>query len=77
MKNRTAEITAEVKKPLKIAFIASSLLPVFPAFTKYVPTMEESTPIPRTIKGKMIHSRRPVACQRAKPRIKPETMVTS
>src|SRR4030095_15065308 len=77
IKNSAAEITAEVKKPLKIALIASVALPVAPARTKYVPMMDESTPIPRTIKGKMIHSSRPVMCQSAKPRIKPETMVTS
>ena len=68
---------AEVMKPLKMAFIASSLRPVSPPRTKYVPKMEESTPIPRTTSGKIIHSRRPVMCQSANPRIKPETMVTS
>ncbi len=39
--------------------------------------MDANTPIPRTISGKTIHSRRPVACQRARPRIKPETTSTA
>ena len=47
---------ALVISPL-VALIASALLPVCPPLTKYVPMMEESTPIPRTIKGKTIHAR--------------------
>src|SRR5687768_1107027 len=34
MKNRAAEITADVRNPLNIALIASALVPVLPAFTK-------------------------------------------
>ncbi len=76
MKNNAAEMAAEERKPRKMAAIALPLLPG-PPRTTYVPMIEDSTPMPRTTSGKTIHSMRPVMCHSARPRIRPETIVTS
>src|SRR5574341_628058 len=49
-KNSTAEMAAEERKPRKIASRALPLLPG-PPRTTYVPMMDESTPMPRTMSG--------------------------